>query len=94
MAGTKPDTFGLWLCSSKWREALLHATITIQETVPMAARQVILYFDDQSDALRFVLAAGSVMAGETQSQVTGSLVQEMQRACRVRLDEATEPAAG
>jgi len=33
----------------------------------MAARQVILYFDDQKDALRFVLSAGSVMAtdGET-----------------------------
>jgi hypothetical protein len=62
----------------------------------MAARQVILYFDDQTDALRFVLAAGSVMAGETQTQVTGSLVQEMQRACRVRLDEAmsAEPATG
>ena len=26
--------------------------------------QVILYFDDQADALRFALAAGSVMAGD------------------------------
>src|SRR5271165_6094732 len=26
--------------------------------------QVILYFDDQTDALRFALAAGSVMAGD------------------------------
>ena len=26
--------------------------------------QVVLYFDDQADALRFALAAGSVMAGD------------------------------
>jgi hypothetical protein len=26
--------------------------------------QVILYFDDQADALRFALAAGSVMSGD------------------------------
>jgi hypothetical protein len=59
----------------------------------MAARQVILYFDDQTDALRFALAAGSVMAGETQNQVTGSLVQEMKRASRVYLDEAASAEA-
>ena len=51
----------------------------------MAARQVILYFNDQQDALRFALAAGSVMSGEGQ---TGELIQETQRACRIRLDEA------
>ena len=28
------------------------------------AGQVVLYFEDQADALRFALAAGSVMAGE------------------------------
>jgi hypothetical protein len=51
----------------------------------MAARQVILYFDDQQDALRFALAAGSVMSGDGQ---TGELIQETQRASRIRLDEA------
>lgn len=51
----------------------------------MAARQVILYFDDQQDALRFALAAGSVMSGEGQ---VGELVQETQRASRIRLEEA------
>jgi hypothetical protein len=51
----------------------------------MAARQVILYFDDQQDALRFALAAGSVMSGDGQS---GELIQETQRACRIRLEEA------
>jgi len=50
----------------------------------MAARQVILYFDDQQDALRFALAAGSVMSGDGQ---TGELIQETQRASRIRLDE-------
>ena len=50
----------------------------------MAARQVILYFDDQQDALRFALAAGSVMSGDGQS---GELVQETQRASRIRLEE-------
>lgn len=54
----------------------------------MATRQVILYFDDQNDALRFALAAGSVMAGEGQNQNTRQLVQETQRASRIRLDEA------
>jgi len=49
--------------------------------------QVILYFDDPADALRFALAAGSVMAGETAS-ATGSLVQETTRVSRIRLDAA------
>jgi hypothetical protein len=49
--------------------------------------QVILYFDDQSDALRFALAAGSVMAGE-RSNVTENLVKETARVSRIRLDAA------
>ena len=53
----------------------------------MAARQVILYFDEQKDALRFALAAGSVMSGESANSATGELVQETQRARRIRLDE-------
>ena len=32
--------------------------------------QVILYFEDQADALRFALAAGSVMAGDGAAIVT------------------------
>jgi len=51
----------------------------------MAARQVILYFDDQQDALRFALAAGSVMSGDGR---TKELIQETQRASRIRMDEA------
>jgi hypothetical protein len=47
--------------------------------------QVVLYFDDQADALRFALAAGSVMAGEG-GKFTTELVTEVTRASRIRLD--------
>jgi hypothetical protein len=50
--------------------------------------QVILYFDDQVDALRFVLAAGSVMAGDG-SRAPDDLLQETARVTRIRLDEAS-----
>jgi hypothetical protein len=49
--------------------------------------QVILDFEDQADALRFVLAAGSVMAGDD-ARATDNLVQEMSRASRIRIDAA------
>jgi hypothetical protein len=49
--------------------------------------QVILYFEDQADALRFALAAGSVMAGD-RARVTDDLVQETARASRIRIDAA------
>ncbi len=55
----------------------------------MAARKVILYFEDQTDALRFALAAGSVMSGEKQPKSADELVQETQRANRIRLGEAS-----
>jgi len=51
--------------------------------------QVILYFDDQADALRFALAAGSVMAGDG-ATVTDDLVQETSRVSRIRLDAANK----
>ena len=59
----------------------------------MAARKVILYFDDQTAALRFALAAGSVMSGENRAQVNAALVQEMQRASRVKLGDPFNPAS-
>jgi len=49
--------------------------------------QVVLYFDDQSDALRFALAAGSVMAGEG-GKFTRDLLEETARVSRIRLDAA------
>jgi hypothetical protein len=51
----------------------------------MAARKVILYFDDHADALRFALAAGSVMSGERQPKTADDLIQETQRANRIKL---------
>jgi hypothetical protein len=47
--------------------------------------QVVLYFDDQADALRFALAAGQVMAGEG-GKFPSDLVQETARVSRIRLD--------
>lgn len=53
--------------------------------------QVILYFDDQADALRFALAAGSVMAGES-AGTPGDLLEETTRVTRIRLDaNAADP---
>jgi hypothetical protein len=49
------------------------------------AGQVVLYFEDQADALRFALAAGSVMAGEG-GKVTSNLVEGTARVSRIRLD--------
>lgn len=46
-----------------------------------------MYFDDQADALRFALAAGSVMAGG-EPRATDNLVQETARATRIRVDSA------
>jgi len=51
--------------------------------------QVILYFDDQADALRFALAAGSVMAGD-KTRATNDLVHETARVTRIRLDDADQ----
>ena len=47
--------------------------------------QVVLYFDDQADALRFALAAGSVMAGDG-SNSTNDLAQNTARVTRIRLN--------
>ena len=47
--------------------------------------QVVLYFEDQTDALRFALAAGNVMAGEG-SKSSSELVQKTDRVSRIRLN--------
>jgi hypothetical protein len=49
------------------------------------SEQVVLYFEDQADALRFALAAGSVMAGDG-VRVTDDLLLETARITRIRLD--------
>jgi len=59
--------------------------------------QVVLYFEDQADALRFALAAGSVMAGDG-TKFTNDLIQETGRVTRIRLDAVNaggrKPSAG
>src|SRR5947209_14682129 len=55
-----------------------------QENSTMSG-QVVLYFEDQSDALRFALAAGSVMAGEG-GKFTSDLLENTARVSRIRLD--------
>jgi hypothetical protein len=37
----------------------------------MAANQVVLYFDRQEDAVRFTLAASSVMSADTSGEMSG-----------------------
>lgn len=57
----------------------------------MAAKEVILYFEDPNDALRFTLAAGSVMAGD---RLADGMTREMRRASRITLGNDEEhPAA-
>jgi hypothetical protein len=49
--------------------------------------QVILYFEDQADALRFALAAGSVMSGD-ENDAKDDLILETARVSRIRIDSA------
>jgi hypothetical protein len=51
----------------------------------MAAKMVVLYFEDQVDALRFTLAASSVMAGE--GHRTGELSLSLRQANRLLVEE-------
>jgi len=54
--------------------------------------QVVLYFDDQADALRFALAAGSVMAGDG-SPSTSELVQKTACVSRIQLNASNAAKA-
>jgi len=54
--------------------------------------QVVLDFEDQADALRFALAAGSVMAGD-KSPSTTDLMQRTARVSRIRVN-ATNTSKG
>jgi len=63
---------------------LMLARLGVQGEVHMSG-QVVLYFEDQADALRFALAAGSVMSGEG-GKFTNDLLEETARATRIRLD--------
>jgi hypothetical protein len=52
----------------------------------MAAKQVILYFDNPADALRFTVAASSALTGDDrgpQSAARGDVSDEIKRATRI-----------
>lgn len=49
----------------------------------MSVKKVVLYFDDQRDALDFTLAAGSVMSSG--GQHVPNLVRPLVRATRIRI---------
>ncbi len=58
----------------------------------MAAKQVILYFDNPSDALRFTLAASSAIAGDgPKSAAQGDVGQEIKRATRIVAENVAGP---
>jgi len=57
----------------------------------MARRKVTLYFEDHRDALRFTLAAGSVMSGAEHPNIGQNvlrIVQPLARATRIRVGRA------
>ena len=54
--------------------------------------QVVLYFEGQADALRFALAAGSVMAGDG-AHTTDDLATNTARVTRIQLN-ATNAGKG
>lgn len=50
----------------------------------MAASQVVLYFDKQEDALRFTLAASSVIAADESVRVNEALEKVGKEICKAR----------
>jgi hypothetical protein len=54
----------------------------------MATKKVVVYFEDQRDALHFTLAAGSVMSEEIPAgKEAARLLQPLARASRVQIDQ-------
>jgi hypothetical protein len=68
-----------------FRSAALRVRGEGQPREKFMSGQVVLYFDDQADALRFALAAGSVMAGDG-SHTTDDLARKAARVTRIRLN--------
>ena len=57
----------------------------------MAAKKVVLYFDNHVDALHFTLAAGSVMAGDNRGRAMNQMVNEVARASRITVTGTLDP---
>ena len=54
----------------------------------MATKKVVVYFEDQRDALHFTLAAGTVMSDEIPAgKEAARLLQPLARASRVQIDQ-------
>ena len=59
----------------------------------MSTKRVILYFDDESDAVRFTVAASSLISGDSQaSRDTRKLIQPLTRANRIRVGRSAARA--
>jgi hypothetical protein len=58
----------------------------------MAARQVVLYFDNPADALRFTLAASSALANDGKKAIP-DLTREIKHATRIRAEDVTVAAS-
>lgn len=48
----------------------------------MAANQVVLYFENQEDALLFTVAASSIMSAEDPNQSTDAVVKVAEEICK------------
>jgi hypothetical protein len=69
--------------------------ISEKKRVRMTARQVVLYFDKQKDALLFTLAASSVLSGEQpvpSSDAVVKLREELCKATRITAERALNDA--
>ena len=61
------------------------------EYLGMAAKKVVLYFENHVDALHFTLAAGSVMAGENRGRAMNAVNNELARASRITVTGTLDP---
>jgi hypothetical protein len=77
-----------------WQESAYHFESQFLE-VCMAASQVVLYFDNQEDALLFTLAASSVISDgpvRTNAAVT-KIADEICKASRITTEGVLNPAS-
>ena len=61
----------------------------------MAASQVVLYFDNQEDAVHFTLAASSVISAAESGQngeTLGKIAEEISKVSRITTEGALQPS--
>jgi hypothetical protein len=67
------------------------------EVVRMAANQVVVYFDKEEDALRFTLAASSVLSADNSEETNVALAsvgEEISKASRITAEGSLCQKAG